>query len=101
MQEMVTIYVKKYCVKNGKVYGPYPKDPVMFYRYKVYRDGDTVKQVYLGKGPKPKGSVVQELGKNCKICRHFTLEDDRPFCEFLKAYLTRNIAEDCEAFSVS
>ena len=54
----MVIAVKKYCVKNGKRYGPYPKDPEIFYLYRSYRVGNKVKQEYLGKGPKPKGAHV-------------------------------------------
>jgi len=51
---MVVVAVKKWCVKKGKRYGPYPKDPETFYLYRVHRNGETVSQEYLGKGPKPK-----------------------------------------------
>ena len=51
---MVVVAVKKWCVKNGKRYGPYPKDPETFYLYRVHRIGETVSQEYLGKGSKPK-----------------------------------------------
>ena len=57
---MVIIAVKKYCVKNGKTYGPYPKGPEIFYLYRVYRDRGQVKQQYLGKGVRPREAVVQE-----------------------------------------
>jgi len=73
---MAVIAVKKYCVKKGRVYGPYPKDLGLFYLYRVYRDGESVRQKYLGVGLKPKDAVVQEIG--CHSCKHFTvLENTR------------------------
>ncbi len=75
---MVVVAVKKKCLKKGKEYGPYPKDPDTWYLYRVYRNGDKVVSRYLGKGPKSKGAVVQELkGKsvvrenNCRKCDGF------------------------------
>lgn len=46
------VAVKKFSTKNGKRYGPYPKDPDLFYLYEVYRENGKVKQKYLGVGPK-------------------------------------------------
>jgi len=40
------IAIKKYCVKNGKRYGPYPKKGHYF--YEVYREGNKIKQRYIG-----------------------------------------------------
>ena len=56
---MVVVAVKKYCSKNGKRYGPYPKDPEVFYLYRVQRRGDKVVSRYLGKGPKPADVMVR------------------------------------------
>ena len=89
---MVIIAVKKYCVKKEKEYGPYPSQPDVFYLYEVYREGDQVKQKYLGKGPRPACSVVQEnslLRKSCRGCKDLTRLDRRPFCAVLKSFLTR------------
>jgi len=57
---MVIIAVKKWCVKGGKTYGPYPKDSDVWYLYRVFRDGDRVVQEYLGKGPRPKDAVDRQ-----------------------------------------
>ena len=57
---MVVVAVKKWCVKNGKRYGPYPKDPDAYYLYRVHRVDGRVVQEYLGRGPKPKGAVDRE-----------------------------------------
>jgi len=40
------IAVKKFVYKNGKRYGPYPKHGHYF--YEVYREGNRIKQRYLG-----------------------------------------------------
>jgi len=40
------IAVKKFVYKNGKRYGPYPK--LGHYFYEVYREGNKIKQRYLG-----------------------------------------------------
>jgi hypothetical protein len=58
---MVTVAVKKVCSKNGKQYGPYPKNPEIFYLYRVYRRGDRVVSQYLGKGPNRANAVVREI----------------------------------------
>ena len=47
---MAIIYVKKYCVKKGVKYGPYPKAPDIYYVYRVFRSEGKVKQEYLGSG---------------------------------------------------
>jgi len=60
---VVIVAVKKYCEKKGKPYGPYPKNPEIFYLYRVERRGDRVVSVYLGKGPKPDNALVKEMKK--------------------------------------
>ena len=40
---MVIVAVKKYCRKGNKTYGPYPKNPEIFYLYRVYWEGDKIK----------------------------------------------------------
>jgi len=45
------------------MYGPYPKNPEIFYLYRVERRGDRVISVYLGKGPKPDKAIVKEMKK--------------------------------------
>jgi len=57
---MVVVAVKKFCSKSGKRYGPYPKDPEIFYLYRVQRHGDKITSRYLGKGPKPSNTLVRE-----------------------------------------
>lgn len=57
---MVIVAVKKFCTKNGKRFGPYPKAPKLFYLYRVHRVNGTVVQEYLGKGPKPKDAVDRD-----------------------------------------
>jgi len=69
VQEMVIVAVKKKCLKKGRRYGPYPKDPDTWYLYRVYRSGDRVVSRYLGKGPRLQGGVVQE--NNCRKCDGF------------------------------
>ena len=61
---MVIIAVKCYCTKNGRKYGPYPKDPDLFYLYRVYRDGKQVKREYLGKGTK---KAAERLNDNLVV----------------------------------
>ena len=58
---MVVVAVKKFCSKNGKRYGPYPKDPEIFYLYRVQRHGDKIVSRYLGKGPKPSNTLVRDI----------------------------------------
>jgi len=43
------IAVKKFVTKKGKRYGPYPKEG--HYYYEVFREGNKVKQRFIGKGP--------------------------------------------------
>jgi hypothetical protein len=57
-KSVTIVAVKKYTTKKGKRYGPYPKDPDLYYLYEVYRENGKVKQKYLGVGPKPE--VVSE-----------------------------------------
>lgn len=56
---MAIIAVKKYCIKNGVKYGPYPKDPEQFYLYKVWKENNRVKQRYLGRGTKSERSTIE------------------------------------------
>ena len=60
---VVIVAVKKYCKKGGKTYGPYPKNPEIFYLYRVEKRGDRVISVYLGKGPKPDKAIGMEMKK--------------------------------------
>ena len=56
---MAIIAVKKYRVVKGKRYGPYPKAVDQFYLYEVYREGQQVKQRYLGRGTKAERSTIE------------------------------------------
>lgn len=49
---MTRMYVKKTITKNGKRYGPYPKGADYYIYERKWVEGK-VKQVYLGRGPKP------------------------------------------------
>jgi hypothetical protein len=77
---MVIVAVKKYCRKGGKTYGPYPKNPEIFYLYRVERRDDKVISVYLGKGPKPENAMVRELKRG---------DEDRlaKFLEYLEGHV--------------
>jgi len=60
---MAVIAVKNYCVKNGRRYGPYPRDPEMFYLYRVSRVEGKVVREYLGRGSK---AAARKLGKEVR-----------------------------------
>ena len=50
---MAIIARKIFNVKKGKRYGPYPKEPDLYYLYEVRKVKGKVVHTYLGKGPKP------------------------------------------------
>lgn len=62
-RKVTIIAVKKYNVKGGKRYGPYPKAPDEYYLYEQRWDPEKKRPVmkYLGRGKKPPEAVVKEV----------------------------------------
>lgn len=87
---MVVVAVKKYCSKNGKQYGPYPKNPEIFYLYRVQRRGDKVVSRYLGKGPRPADVMVREIRSVSDVHAAKYLE----YLERLVAQESKNVVQE-------
>ena len=95
---LTRIWVKKYCTKlrNGetRTYGPYPKDPDLFYIYEVHRIGDRVVHKLVGLGPKPQQRVQDNT---CQGCIDLTTLDEQPFCRVLRSFLgPRAMKQPCD-----